>query len=156
MLFPEEMTELELIVPDKDLLSITRTLAGWGVFQQIDASNMGSQVGVVATESWRDRAAAYALLERQLTVLMQTLSVEEGLPPAAQSDLLEIASIRPQVDKIEQEVRETTAQLSVNEKRISQLQNQLRELGPIAGSDLDLGVLRQPRYIHSILGTMPV
>jgi V/A-type H+/Na+-transporting ATPase subunit I len=156
MLFPEEMTEMELIVAEKDLLAVTRTVAGWGVFQQVDASNMGSQVGVESTESWRDRAAAYALLERQLTVLIQTLSVEEGLPLPAQPDLLDIASIRSQVDRIEQEVRESTGQLSVNEKRISQLQNQLRELGPIADTDLDLSVLRQPRYIHSILGTMPV
>jgi V/A-type H+-transporting ATPase subunit I len=156
MLFPEEMTELELIVPEKDLLAITRALAGWGVFQQIDASNMGAQVGVVPTESWRDRAAAYALLERQLTALMQTLSVEEGPPPPAQKNLLDITSIRQQVDQIEQEVKDSTSQLSTNEKKISQLQNQLRELGPIAGSDLDLAVLRQPRYIHSILGSMPV
>ena len=156
MLFPEEMTELELIVPEKDLLGITRTVAGWGVFQQIDTSNMGSKVGVESAESWRDRAASYALLERQLTVLMQTLSVEEGLPPPAQPDLLDISSIRDQVERIEHEVRDSTAQLTVNEKKISQLQNQLRELEPIADTNLDLGVLRQPRYIHSILGVMPI
>ncbi len=156
MLFPEEMTELELIVPEKDLLVVTRTLAGRGIFQQIDTSNVGSQVGVEATESWRDRAAEYALLERQLVVIMQALSVEDGLPLPAQPELLEIASIRPRVDQIEQEVRDATGQLTVNEKKITQLQNQLRELEPIADSGLDLGVLRQPRYIHSTLGVMPV
>jgi V/A-type H+-transporting ATPase subunit I len=156
MLFPEEMTELELIVPEKDLIAVTRTLAGRGVFQQIDASNLGSKVGVEATESWRDRAAAYALLERQLVVIMQTLSVEDGSLPSSQPDLVDIASVRPQVEQIEQEVRSATGQMATNEKRITQLQNQLRELEPIAGTDLDLSVLHQPRYIHSTLGVMPV
>ena len=62
MFFPEEMTELELIVPDKDLLAVTQILAGQGVFHQVDSSYMGSQAGVATTDTWRERAATYSSL----------------------------------------------------------------------------------------------
>jgi len=156
MLFPEEMTELELIVPEADLLAVTKTLAGRGIFHQVDASNMGSQLGVEATESWRERAATYSLLERQLVLIMQALSVEEGAPRPEKAGLLEIESIRPQVERIDQEVKDAGGQLTIHEKKIAQLQNSIRELEPIADVALDMGVLRAPRYIHSTLGVMPV
>lgn len=155
MFFPEEMTELELIVPEKDLLAVTKILTGRGVFHQVDASYMGSQAGVETTDSWRERAASYSSLERQLTLIMQALSVEEGLP-GEQLGMVEIDVVRPKVDQIEQEVKDATGQLTVNEKKIEQLQNYIRELEPIADIGLDMGVLHEPRYIHSTLGVMPL
>ena len=156
MFFPEEMTELELIVPDKDLLAVTKILAGRGVFHQVDASYMGSQAGVATTEGWRERAAAYSSLERQLALITQALAVEEGAPPAEQAGMIDVDAIRPWIDALEQEVKDATGQLTINEKRIEQLQGYIRQLDPIAHIGLDMGIIHEPRYIHSALGVMPV
>jgi hypothetical protein len=41
MLFPEPMSEVELIVPSKDLLAVTKVLGTRGVFHQIDSTYLG-------------------------------------------------------------------------------------------------------------------
>ena len=41
MFFPEAMTEVELIVPSKDLLAVTEVLGKQRVFHQIDSTYLG-------------------------------------------------------------------------------------------------------------------
>lgn len=156
MFFPQEMTEMELIVPEKDLLAVTKLLAGQGVFQQIDASQLSSRTKHEPDEeSWKERASAYAALERQTQSLMQSLGVEPGSPQADQVQMVEIETVRPLVEKIEAEAKDATGQLAADEKMIAQFEGYIHELEPVADINLDMGVLRSPRYIHSILGTMP-
>ena len=64
MIFSQSMTEVELIVPSKDMLPVTRLLANQGIFHQADASYLNPQSGVESTESMREQASAYASLER--------------------------------------------------------------------------------------------
>jgi V/A-type H+-transporting ATPase subunit I len=156
MFFPQAMTEIELIVPEKDLLPVTRVLTGQGVFHQVDASYLSSHTGSDSLDSWKDRAASYTALERQIVVIMQTLGIEEGSPPLdEQPAMLEVENVRPLIGQIEQDVREANSQVDGNRKTLEQLQNYIRQLEPIADVDLDVGMLRSPRYIHSTLGTMP-
>lgn len=49
MIFSQAMTEIELIVPSRDMLPVTRLLANRGIFHQTDASHMNSQTGVEST-----------------------------------------------------------------------------------------------------------
>ncbi len=156
MFFPQEMTEMELIVPEKDLLAVTKLLAGQGIFQQVDASQLSSRAKHEPNEeSWKERASAYATLERQIQALMQSLGVEPGSPQVDQAEMVELETVRPLVEKIEAATKDATSQLSGDEKMIAQLEGYIHELEPVADIDLDIGVLRNPRYIHSILGTMP-
>jgi V/A-type H+-transporting ATPase subunit I len=157
MLFPQEMSEIELIVPEKDLLAVTNVLAGRGVFHQVDSSHLSSRASHdESTDSWKERAAEYAALERQILTIMQSLSLEEGAPTSDQTGMVEIETIRPLVDEIELAVKDTTNQLAASEKTLTQLPVYIRDLEPLAGVDLDISVLRNPRYVHSILGTMPI
>lgn len=157
MFFPQEMTSLELIIPEKDLLAVTNILAGQGVFHQVDASHLGSRDKTDNVDSWKERASAYATLERQILLAMQALDVEEGAPPKNEDPtVVAIDDIRPMMEQIEQAVKEATGQLVASQKNREQLEENIHELEPVAGIDLDLGLLREPRYIHSILGTMPV
>ena len=55
MLFPEAMTEMELIVPSKDLLTVTKVLGNRGVFQQIDSSYLGLEN--LGPNTWQEKAA---------------------------------------------------------------------------------------------------
>ena len=158
MFFPQEMTEMELIIPEKDLLSVTNILAGRGIFHQVDASYMSSDLAPGSTDSWKDRAAAYSALERQLVVTIQALEMDEGLPPSSNEphDMTDIEAVRPLAEQIEKDVKEANDQLSASQKRVEELEEYIRQLEPIVDVDLDLGVLPKNRYIHSTLGVMPV
>ena len=78
MFFPKELMEIELIVPAKDLLAVTKVLSGHGVFHQADSSYPSLGSG----NTWQESAAGYAGLERRIQVIMQTLSIDEGQPQA--------------------------------------------------------------------------
>ena len=156
MFFPQEMSEIELIVPEKDLLAVTNVLAGRGIFHQVDSSHLSSRSGSQdSTDSWKERTAEYATLERQILTIMQSLDVKEGSPSSNQTTMVEIETIRPLVEEIEAAVKDATNLLTASEKTLSQLPVYIRDLEPLADIDLDISTLRNPRYIHSILGTMP-
>jgi V/A-type H+-transporting ATPase subunit I len=157
MFFPQEMTALELIIPEKDLLAVTNVLTRLGVFHQVDASHLGSRAKSASVESWKERASIYATLERQILLVMQALEVEEGTPPRDEEPtVVEIDEIRSILEQIEGAVKNTTGEMAANQKRLEQLQANINELEPVADIDLDLGMLRDPKYIHSIFGSMPV
>lgn len=155
MFFPQEMTELEIIVPEKDLLPVTNVLARQGVFHQVDSSYLSSHVDGKLGESWKERASAYAALERQIMVTMQALAVEDGTPPSDQATLIKIEAVRPLVEQIEQDVKNTQDELTTSNKKLEELQNHIRQLLPIADIDIDISLLQNPRYVFSMLGIMP-
>ncbi len=156
MFYPQAMSEIQLIVPLRDLLSVTRVLSSEGIFQQADSSNLGSQTSVKADNTWREQASAYASLERRVLMLMQTLNIEETPPPAVQfKSMADLDTIRPQVEKIEQEVKAATDRLTEQGKKLEQLQNTLTQIETLAGIQVDIGALRSPRHLFSMLGTIP-
>lgn len=157
MFYPQAMTDLQLIVPARDMLALTKVLAGQGVFHQVDASYLSSEAGSTSPDSWQDRAAEYAVLERRILVIMKSLDVEEGLPSSAeQTSMIEIEVARPKVEHIEQEVNKAGDQLASEQKKLEQIESTLRQIEPLAGIDLDMSALRDPQHIFSMLGTMPV
>ena len=156
MFFPEAMTELELIIPEKDLLPVTKALAGQGIFHQVDASYLSSDDASKPVGTWKEQAAAYSVIERQILFIMQSLSVEESTPFKIDEDtMIDLEVVRPQVEKIEQEVKDTNEWLVEKQNKLEELQNHIRQLELIADFDFDIGLLRNQQYIHSILGTMP-
>lgn len=155
MFFPEAMTELELIVPEKDLLAVTNILAGQGIFHQVDASNLSARAAQPSTDSWKERASEYAMLERRTVALIQALSIEEGSPIKKQPTLIELDTIRPAVEQIEQAVKGATSELAASQKTVSQLKAHISELEPVSDINIDISVLRDPKHIHSILGVIP-
>ena len=56
MFFPEAMTEVELIVPSKDLLAVTKVLGNHGVFHQIDSTYLGLEN--LGPNTWQEKAAS--------------------------------------------------------------------------------------------------
>ena len=156
MFFPQAMTEVELIIPEKDLLPVTRVLAGQGVFHQVDASHLRSGSKAVDGETWKDRSAAYAALERQILINMQVLGLQEGAPPDGDAGfLVELEAIQPIVGQTEQAIKRVSEELAASRKRKEQLESYARELQPLVDVDLDISMMQNPRYIHAILGLMP-
>jgi len=82
MFFPKEMTEIEMIVPAKDLLAVTKVLSGHGIFHQADSSYPGGAGVDSGANNWQEKAVGYSGLERRIQIVMQTLSLDEGRPQA--------------------------------------------------------------------------
>ncbi len=43
--YPQPMTEVEIIIPSNDILSVTKVLRGQGVFHQLDGSGLNISSG---------------------------------------------------------------------------------------------------------------
>ena len=97
MFYPQAMSEVELIVPSKDVLEVTKALVGQGVFHQADSSYMTVKTdGGGPTGGWQEKASAYATLERRIQSIMQTLSMDEGRPVKKEFDqLIDIDQVKP-------------------------------------------------------------
>ncbi len=158
MFYPQEMTEIQLIIPAKDLLAVTKVLADQGVFHQLDSSSLSPKSGARPAETWLKKAAAYSALERQVVSIMQVLEIDEGLPQKSGdwASLANLEEIQPKIDLVEKRVNGTSLELSNAHKRLEGLQSMLDQLEPLANIDQDIDELRNPTYLHSILGVIPV
>lgn len=152
MFFPREMTEVELIIPSKDLVAVTKVLSGRGVFHQVDSAYLGLES--LGPSTWQDKAANYSTLERRIQSIMQTLGLAEEQKGSTEFDIVDIESVRPAVDRIEGDVKGVGDQLGVEKKRLESLEAQLKQLEPIAHLNFEVGSLRKSDHVHSILGVM--
>lgn len=154
MFFPKEMSEVELIVPSKDLVAVTKALSGYGVFHQVDSAYLG--VEGLGQNTWHETAGAYSALERRIQSIFQNVGLAEEYPAKAEIEsVADLDVVTPKVDQIEAEVKAISDQLSDERKRLELLESQLRQLEPIAEVDVDVEVLREPIFMHSILGIVP-
>ena len=154
MLFPKEMSEVELIVPSKDLVAVAKVLSGQGVFHQVDSAYLGSES--LGPNVWHEKAGAYSVLERRIQSIMQTVGLVEEYPLKAEIEsMVDLDAVRPKVDQIEEEVKGVSDQLSGEKKRVELLESQLRQLEPIANVNVEVGALRKSAFMHSILGVVP-
>ena len=156
MFFSKAMTEIELIVPSKDLLGVMKVISGWGAFHQADSSYPALAGGPGPNTDWQERASTYAGLERRVQGVMQTLGVEDGKPPSTDlQDVAEVEAVTPMLERIEAEVKQTTDELAGAQKRAEELESNLRQLEPVADIDLNLASLRKSHFLMSMLGLMP-
>jgi V/A-type H+-transporting ATPase subunit I len=154
MFFPEAMTEVELIVPSKDLLAVTKVLGNRGVFHQIDSTYLGLEN--LGPNTWQEKAASYSTLERRIQVIMQNLNLEEKYLESSKVDSLsDLEPMQSAVDRIEAEVKQTSDQLAAEKKNLEQLESQLHQLEPIADANVNVGALQKSNYLHSVLGIIP-
>lgn len=154
MFFPKEMTEVELIVPSKDLLAVAKVLSGRGIFHQVDSTYLGLEN--LGPNVWQERAASYSALERRIQTILQTLNLEEKYLGSTEFEsMADLDAVRPAVDRIEEEVKRTSDQLNAEKKRLEQLESQLHQLEPIADINVEVGGLRKSEHLYSILGIIP-
>lgn len=154
MFFPREMTEVEFIIPSKDLVAVAKVLSGRGVFHQVDSTYLGLEN--LGPSTWQEKAANYSTLERRIQTTMQTLGLAEQQRSGSDFDsVVELDAVRPAVDRIEKEVKGVGDQLSSEKKRIELLESQLRQIEPIAHVKVEVGALNKSSHLHSILGVMP-
>ena len=154
MLFPQEMSEVELIIPSKDLVAVTKVLSGQGIFHQVDSAYLSSEG--LGPNVWQEKAGTYSTLERRIQSIMQTVELAEEYPTGAGIDsMADAETVRQSVDRIEGQVKGVSDQLAGEKKRLELLESQLRQLEPIADVKVEVGALRKSNFMHSILGVVP-
>ncbi len=154
MFFPREMTEVELIVPSKDLLAVAKVLSGHGIFHQVDSTYLGLEN--LGPSSWQEKAASYSAMERRIQTILQALNLDDNYSGHADFDnVVDLEAIRPRVERIEEEVKGTNDQLNTERKRLEQLESQLHQLEPIADVNVEVSRLRNSSFLHSTLGIIP-
>src|SRR5262245_36689480 len=142
MFFPKAMTEVELIVPSKDLVAVTKVLGSRGTFHQIDSTYLGLEN--LGPSTWQEKAAEYSTLERRIQVIMQNVGLEEEYKGAPKLDsTVDLTAVGTAVDRIEAEVKSTSDQLNAEKKKLEQFESQLHQLEPIADIDVEVGALRK-------------
>lgn len=155
MFFPKAMSEIELIVPSKDLLRVMQVVSGHGVFHQVEAGYSGLHTESGAGNTWQEKASSSAALERRVQYLMQTLNIQASPVASDFRDVIETDAIAARLDALELEVKQVTDELADSKKRLEQLQSDLRQLEPVAGVDLDLSSFGDSHFVFSMLGIMP-
>ena len=154
MFFPEAMTEVQLIVPSKDLLAVTNVLGNRGVFHQIDSTYFG--VENAGPNTWQEKSAGYSALERRIQVILQVLNLKEEYSELSGFDsTADLDAMRSAVERIEADVKATTDPWNAEKKKLEQLESQLHQLEPIADINVEVGSLRKSRYLYSIPGIIP-
>jgi V/A-type H+-transporting ATPase subunit I len=154
MFFPKQMTEVELIIPSKDIVAVAKALSGNGVFHQVDSTYLGLEN--LGPSAWQEKAGNYSALERRIQAIMQTLGLPDEYPARTTADsMVELEAIKPSVDRIDEDVRKTSDQLSSEKKRLELLESQIRQLEPIADVNVEVSGLKNSSYMHSILGVLP-
>lgn len=154
MFFPKEMSEVELIVPSKDLVAIAKVISGRGVFHQVDSTYLGMES--TGANTWVEKAANLSAMERRIQSIMQSLGLAEEYPAKAEvGSMVDLESLRPSVDQIDERVKSASDQLSAETKRLELLESQLHQIEPIADVKVEVGALRKSSFMHSILGVIP-
>src|SRR5215204_4339113 len=153
MFFPREMTEVELIVPSKDLVAVAKVISGRGVFHQLDSTYLGMES--TGPSVWQDKAGSYSTLERRVQGIFQILGLPEQYPTKAEAEaMVDLEIVRSAVDRIDEDVKKSGDQLTSEKKRLELLESQLRQLEPIAHINYEVGALQKSSYLHSILGVI--
>jgi V/A-type H+-transporting ATPase subunit I len=156
MFYPQEMTEIEIIVPTKHLLPVTNLLGKQGVFSQTDVNYLGSDKQSEQPNLWQEKVTAYSLLERRLQSIIQALDIKKlPLNKQALSEPVDIEQTKGLVDVLEREVKGVVEQINTETKNIEHLNNLLQQLTPLADIEVDFSQVHDSRYLFSILGMMP-
>lgn len=151
----QEMSRVELIVPERDVVNVTQVLADSGIFQPVLTERLGEEYVPARDAGWYEQAAALVSLEQRILAVMKSLAVDEGLPPRMLPELVEPDIVQLDVARLEREIQTPVRELEQEEARLSQLQRYVAQLQTIAGLDIDLERIRRLRYVFALMGTMP-
>jgi V/A-type H+-transporting ATPase subunit I len=157
MFFPEQMTEVELVLPAEKAVAVTGVLAKAGVFHQLDSSYASTEMELESTDGWQQRSSAFAVLERRLLSIMEFLGVEEGTPPPVDmSTVTDAEAAEAATDQLEKHVQVVTGGLAKQRERMELLQSYVRQLEPIRQVEAPVNILGEAEYVFSMLGVIPV
>ena len=105
MFRPQEMSKVELVVPERDVVPVTEALAASGVFHLAETGYACAENTACPTGEWHEWAATFTTLERRILAIMEVLSVDEGPPPSKTPHLVGPTVAQMDVERLEQEAQ---------------------------------------------------
>jgi V/A-type H+-transporting ATPase subunit I len=156
MFYPQEMSEVEIIVPNKDLLPVTKVLSGQGIFNQTDVNYLGNDKESNQPDLWQGKAAIYSGLERRIQSILSSLELPDTNPQNRDYvDLADIDKTTALVNAIESEVKGSVEAINTENKQIERFNYLLQQVEPLSDIDLDFSELQNTKYVYSVFGMMP-
>ena len=156
MFFPKEMTEIQLVVPSGDLVAVMKSISNQGIFQTADSSYMTLQNESKSTDGWQEKVSGYAALEHRIQMLMQLVGMDEGVPSKKEfKSFIDLKTAQINFEEIENEVKKTSDLLASGGKKLEEMKSTIDQLEPFSELDIDISLLRNPRFLFSILGIIP-
>ena len=156
MFFPKEMTEIQMVVPSEDLVTVTKSISDQGIFQTADSSYMTLQNENKSTDGWQEKVSGYATLEHRIQMLMQLVHMEEAAPSNAEfNSFIDLKTAQKNFEEMDQEVKKTSDQLVGSGKKLEEMKSTIEQLDPFSELEIDINLLRSPRFLFSILGVIP-
>ena len=150
------MSQVEIAVPDPDIVPITEALAELGVFHQIDASYLRTQDGAYSTEYWQEREAVFRALERRILNVLRMLDISEAeLPPTEEPHSIEPDVVRTALENLEDATQTCVQEASEEQEKLERLRGYARQLEPLRELEVNIETLRTLRYVFLLSGTMP-
>ena len=138
MFRPQAMSKVELVVPERDVVPVTESLAASGVFHQTLSGRLGGEGVPRYAEDWHERAATFAALERRILAVMEALDVDEGPLPSETPHLIEPETAQSDVERLEREAQAPVRELEEGQRKLAQLQRYLGQLEPVSYTHLTL------------------
>jgi V/A-type H+-transporting ATPase subunit I len=152
----QPMSQVELVVPEQDIVAVTAALADLGVLHQIDASYLRTRDGTRPAEYWQQQAAAFTGLERRILNVMQMLAVSEGeLPPMEELHAIEPDVVETALRNLERATEALVQEMEEERQKLGRLRSYVRQLQPLQGLDTRIEELSALRHIFLLLGTIP-
>jgi len=156
MFKPKEMREVNLLVSERDLAAVTRSIAHLGVLHLLDVSYLGQRLPIELTDR-QELIRIYIAQEKRLNTLLE--AVFAGSPPDAKQ--VKAASERA-LDQLEGRIRQAERDIKPVVERIAAIEqklgnldmlvHQLELLGPI---DIAMEDLHRLEYLHLAIGSLP-
>ena len=156
MFFPKEMTEIQLVVPSGDLVAVLKSISNQGIFQTADSSYMTLQNESKSADGWQEKVSGYAALEHRIQMLMQLVRMDEGVPSKNEfKSFIDLETAQISFEEIDNEVKKTSDQLASGSKKLEEMKSTIEQLEPFSELEIDISLLRNPRFLFSILGIIP-
>ncbi len=156
MLKAEEMREINMLVPERDLIAVTEAIARLGTLHLLNVSHLGRWVPTESADQ-RELARTYAAQGKRLDTLIGALF--PGEPP----ELGRVrAALERDPDQIEARIRQAeqeimplirqSQEIEGEIEYLTRLIQQLELLGPL---DIDIEDLQKLEYLHLAIGSLP-
>ena len=158
MFQPISMSEVDFLVLERDILTVTRAVADQGSLHQLDISRQTDRdTPTLAQGTPRELIAAYTAAERRVLALMKLLDVREGRPSDAEeaNPSTDLDGLTHEIEDLERETEELGDRLEQEQEQLRTFRFWTDRLEPISDLDLDLGKLWDLNYTFFQMGVMP-
>lgn len=153
---PEKMVRVEIDFPRRYIYEVTKTIAQLGYFQPEDISGIDIRKNPQEDEDLLEIGAKIDTLKADLTVSMTRLDIPIPVQAEGKLEIIENPDvIKDNLNSIRDQAHKLSAETEEVKSKIEEKQRSLALLEPFKDLQSDLSVLRNRRYLYSILGIMP-